>query len=74
MDKITDRFVLFVYKNPDQDILSLLNRFVYSLTPEERGLLEGAVPLVLETGRAAREACSEVKELILADIRERART
>lgn len=72
MDKITDRFVLFVYKNPDEDVLSLLNRFVYSLTPEEREMLEEAVPLVLETGKAARDACNEVNDLILADIRERA--
>lgn len=68
MDKIIDRFVLFVFQNPVDDILELFNRFVYSLTPEEKEEINKMVPLVIESGNAAREAPEMIRQLIIQEL------
>ena len=50
MDKIIDKFVLFVFRHPEDDILGLFNRFVYSLTPKEQEEVSNLAPLVIESG------------------------
>ncbi|MCC2254559.1 hypothetical protein LKD70_09040 [Ruminococcus sp. CLA-AA-H200] len=69
MVHITDRFVLFVFDHPTEDILNLFNRFVRSLTEDELKELE--IPTLLETGKCARDATELMKQAILDDIRER---
>ena len=49
MDKIIDKFVLFVFKNPEEDVLDLFNRFVYSLSPDEQEKINDVIPLVIES-------------------------
>lgn len=68
MDKIIDKFVLFVFRYPEDDILGLFNRFVYSLTPEEQEEISNLAPLVIESGNAAREAPDMVRQLIIDEL------
>lgn len=68
MDKIIDKFVLFVFMNPEDDILGLFNRFAYSLTPEEQETIGGMVPLVVESAAAAREAPEVIRQLIIQEL------
>lgn len=68
MDKIIDKFVLFVFRHPEDDILGLFNRFVYSLTPKEQEEVSNLAPLVIESGNAAREAPDMVRQLIIDEL------
>ena len=68
MDKIIDKFVLFVFRHPEDDILGLFNRFVYSLTPKEQEEVSNLAPLVIESGTAAREAPDMVRQLIIDEL------
>lgn len=68
MDKIIDKFVLFVFKNPEEDVLDLFNRFVYSLSLEEQEKINDVIPLVIESGTATREAPEKIQQLIIDEI------
>lgn len=68
MDKIIDKFVLFVFKNPEEDVLDLFNRFVYSLSPDEQEKINDVIPLVIESGAATREAPEKIQQIILDEI------
>ena len=68
MDKIIDKFVLFVFKNPEEDVLDLFNRFVYSLSPDEQERISDVIPLVIESGAATREAPEKIQQLIIDEI------
>lgn len=68
MDKIIDKFVLFVFKNPEEDVLDLFNRFVYSLSPEEQEKINDVIPLVIESGTATREAPEKIQQIIIDEI------
>lgn len=68
MDKIIDKFVLFVFKNPEEDVLDLFNRFVYSLSPDEQEKINDVIPLVIESGAATREAPEKIQQLIIDEI------
>ena len=47
MDKLVEEFILYVYKNPNEDIERVLNRYVRSLSEEDRKSLTGMSPLLL---------------------------
>lgn len=68
MDKIIDRFVLFAFQNPEDDILGLFNRFAYSLTTDEQETISGMVPLLIESASAVREAPDMVRQLIINEL------
>ena len=68
MDKIIDKFVLFVFKNPEEDVLDLFNRFVYSLSPDEQEKINDVIPLVIESGAATREAPEKIQQIIIDEI------
>ena len=68
VNEIIDNFILFVYKNPTEDIHMLLNRYVRSLTEEELKQINGMSPLLLETGLSALEAEPIMKKMIMEEI------
>ena len=70
MDKLVEEFILYVYKNPNEDIERVLNRYVRSLSEEDRKSLTGMSPLLLESGRAACEAEACMGELIIKEARD----
>ena len=70
MDKLVEEFILYVYKNPNEDIERVLNRYVRSLSEEDRKSLTGMSPLLLESGRAACEAEACMRELIIKEARD----
>lgn len=69
MIRVIDKFVLYVFDHPTDDLIQLFNRFVRGLSEEE--LKELDVPLTLETAKSSREATDKIREAILADIRNR---
>lgn len=71
MNEIVDRFVLFVYRNPTEDIYMLLNRYVRSLTEEEQKQIIGMSPLLLEAGISALEAEPIMKKMIMEEINQK---
>lgn len=70
MDKMIEEFILYVYKNPDEDIEHVLNRYIRTLSEEDRKSLTGMSPLFLESGRAATEAEACMRELIIKEAKD----
>ena len=71
MDKLVEEFILYVYKNPNEDIERVLNRYVRSLSEEDRKSLTGMSPLYClraEGLPAKAEAC--MRELIIKEARD----
>ena len=67
MDRLIEGFVLYVYRNPDKDVESILNLYVRTLSEEERKCIAGMSPLFLETGKAATRAEACMRELIIKE-------
>lgn len=67
MDKIVNKFVLYVFDHPSEDVLDLMNQFVRTLNPEELKAIEGMFPLVLESGVAAKKCSTLMKNEILKE-------
>lgn len=70
MDKMIEEFILYVYKNPDEDIERVLNRYIRTLSEEARKKLTGMSPLFLESGKAANEAEACMREMIIREAKE----
>ena len=70
MDRLIEEFVLYVYKNPDKDVESILNRYIRTLKEEEREKITGMSPLLLESGKAANEAEACMRELIINEAKD----
>lgn len=67
---VIDKFVLFIFDHPSDDIVELFNRFTRGLTEQE--LKELNVPLTLESGKSCRVAPEALKQAIIQDIKNRA--
>ena len=67
MDRLVEGFILYVYKNPNEEIERVLNSYIRSLSEEDRKSLTGMSPLLLESGQAACEAEACMRELIIKE-------
>lgn len=65
MGGMIDRFAYYAVTYKDMELESVFNRFLRTLTDEDRETAASRFALFLEAGRAAREAPGPVREKII---------